>query len=59
MSEAFGKFKTFNFEQSAEWRRYFEDLLPIPNSSQIEKFKRKWYKKAIDPLFDVDFKENN
>lgn len=57
MAEAFAKYKSFDFGSNKEWQRYFEDLLPVPQYNQIEKFKRKWYKKAIDPSFDVDYKE--
>ncbi|KAL4473546.1 hypothetical protein ABPG74_022410 [Tetrahymena malaccensis] len=58
MAEAFAKYKAFDFQNSKEWQKYYDDLLPVPQYNQVEKFKRKWYKKNIDPSFDVEYKES-
>lgn len=57
MAEAFQKYQKFDFSSNKEWIKYYDDLLPVPNYTQVEKFKRKWYKRNIDPSFDVDSKE--
>ena len=30
-------------------------LYPTPPPAKMEKFRRKWYKKTLDPDFDIDF----
>mmetsp|Transcript_13846 Transcript_13846/g.25425 ORF Transcript_13846/g.25425 Transcript_13846/m.25425 type:complete len:391 (-) Transcript_13846:86-1258(-) len=34
------------------WQKYLEGLYPPPNPRQLLKFKKKWYKRNIDPDFD-------
>eukprot|EP00026_Physarum_polycephalum_P013505 Phypoly_transcript_13917.p1 GENE.Phypoly_transcript_13917~~Phypoly_transcript_13917.p1 ORF type:complete len:279 (+),score=53.43 Phypoly_transcript_13917:115-951(+) len=55
MEEKQKKYDTFNWENNSEWKSYIESVT-IPDPSQqneiVEKLKRKWYKKNIDPEWD-------
>eukprot|EP01054_Gregarina_sp_Poly1_P001370 Gregarina_sp_Poly_1__1369@NODE_133_length_13228_cov_89_141783_g119_i0_p4_GENE_NODE_133_length_13228_cov_89_141783_g119_i0NODE_133_length_13228_cov_89_141783_g119_i0_p4_ORF_typecomplete_len334_score36_07UPF0121/PF03661_13/2_9e21DUF1673/PF07895_11/1_7DUF1673/PF07895_11/45_NODE_133_length_13228_cov_89_141783_g119_i0917710178 len=46
------KFEDFDWVNNAKWQSYFENLYPTPSVDKIIHFKRKWYKKEIDPDFD-------
>ncbi|KAM3137445.1 hypothetical protein pb186bvf_010418 [Paramecium bursaria] len=43
---------TFDFENNAKFQEYFLDLYPTP--TDVEKYRKKWYKKNIDPNFEND-----
>ena len=45
-------YNTFDFENNAKFQEYFLDLYPTP--TDVEKYKKKWYKKNIDPNFEND-----
>lgn len=47
--EAYSK---FDFEGNKEFQQYFSNIFPTPTN--VEKYKRNWYKKYIDPNFDVN-----
>jgi len=52
------RFNAFKWDESAEWKSYI-DSITIPDPSKqneiVDKLKKKWYKKTIDP--DWDFVE--
>lgn len=52
--EAYQKFLDFSWSDE-RWQEYLNGLYPPPNHKQILKWKKKWYKKTVDPEFDVDF----
>jgi hypothetical protein len=32
-----------------------KNFYPVPSAKQLEKIKKKWYKKTQDPDFDIEF----
>lgn len=59
MEERQKKYDSFIWDSNSEWKSYI-DSVTIPDPSKqneiVEKLKRKWYKKTIDP--EWDFVEN-
>lgn len=53
-NEAYQNFLDFDWSDD-RWQKYLESLYPPPNHKQILKFKKKWYKKSIDPDFDESY----
>merc|ERR1719323_943784 len=51
MAEGYQKFIDFDWSDE-RWQNYLNGLYPPPNNKQILKFKKKWYKKTVDPNFD-------
>jgi len=54
-------FPSFNFENNPEWMKYKNNLLSDNidlSAEQILKLQKKWYKKNIDPNFDIEKEEN-
>lgn len=56
-SETAKKYEEFNFSTDPRWRAYFDNLFPTPSFDMVDKIKRKWYRKNIDPNFN-DINEN-
>mmetsp|Transcript_109234 Transcript_109234/g.216938 ORF Transcript_109234/g.216938 Transcript_109234/m.216938 type:complete len:317 (-) Transcript_109234:56-1006(-) len=54
MAEGYKKFQDFDWSDE-RWQTYLQGLYPQPNHRQVLKFKKKWYKKTIDPEFDDTF----
>mmetsp|Transcript_114631 Transcript_114631/g.214636 ORF Transcript_114631/g.214636 Transcript_114631/m.214636 type:complete len:311 (+) Transcript_114631:32-964(+) len=54
MEEKYKQFEEFNWSDE-RWHAYLNELYPPPNYKQVLKFKKKWYKKTIDPEFDVSY----
>eukprot|EP01066_Platyproteum_vivax_P014692 Platyproteum_vivax@DN656_c0_g1_i1.p1 len=52
-SESFKLFQDFDWSNS-EWLKYFDGLYPTPPQTQVLKWKKKWYKKNIDPSLDLN-----
>lgn len=51
MADTNTEFLEFDWSDD-RWRAYLNGLYPPPSQKQVERFKRKWYKKNIDPDFD-------
>mmetsp|Transcript_165282 Transcript_165282/g.525238 ORF Transcript_165282/g.525238 Transcript_165282/m.525238 type:complete len:364 (-) Transcript_165282:60-1151(-) len=49
--EKYQDFLDFDWTDS-RWETYLEGLYPQPNHRQLNKFKKKWYKKNVDPALD-------
>lgn len=49
----------FNFFSNSEFISHFERLYPTPTKEQMERIKRKWFQKNINPLLDIDFVPNS
>lgn len=45
---------SFDFDNNPKFKEYLNNLYPLP--SNLEPFKRKWYKANIDPNFDITAK---
>merc|ERR1719422_2262909 len=54
MAEDYQTFLDFDWSD-ARWQTYLDNLYPTPNRHQILKFKKKWYKKNVDPNFDITY----
>lgn len=54
MAGAYQQFLDFDWGDET-WRAYLNGLYPPPTQQQIPKFKKKWYKKNVDPVFDDSF----
>jgi hypothetical protein len=55
MDRKYADFKKFDFGASESWQTYYDNLYPKPPLNKVEKFKKKWYKQKVDPLFDVAY----
>eukprot|EP00403_Amphidinium_massartii_P024840 CAMPEP_0178386830 /NCGR_PEP_ID=MMETSP0689_2-20121128/8763_1 /TAXON_ID=160604 /ORGANISM="Amphidinium massartii, Strain CS-259" /LENGTH=377 /DNA_ID=CAMNT_0020007181 /DNA_START=29 /DNA_END=1163 /DNA_ORIENTATION=+ len=51
LPEGVQAFLDFNWSDD-KWQKYLEGLYPPPNPRQLLKYKKKWYKRNIDPDFD-------
>jgi len=51
----FKKYQDFKWNSDPKWTAYRDALYPTPALKQFEKIKRKWYKKNVDPDFNVDY----
>ncbi|OLQ15711.1 hypothetical protein AK812_SmicGene85 [Symbiodinium microadriaticum] len=51
MADDYERFVSFDWADE-RWRAYLNGLHPPPTQEQIAKYKKKWYKKHIDPNFD-------
>lgn len=54
MEEKYKEFEVFNWNDE-RWHTYLDGLYPAPSYKQVGKFKKKWYKKHIDPEFDETY----
>lgn len=54
MEERYQKFTEFNWSDE-RWQAHLSGLYPEPNYKQVLKFKKKWYKKNIDPEFNETY----
>lgn len=55
MDDRHQKFKSFNWDSSQEWKNYIESVtIPDPSKQNeiVEKLKKRWYKKNIDPEWE-------
>ncbi len=57
--ERFKKYQEYDFRTDQEWFKYFDELYPTPSQKKVDKFKRKYYKRNIDPDFDVNYKKDD
>lgn len=56
--ESLLKYQQFDFSTNSNWLAYFNNLFPTPSMDMVEKLKKKWYKKNIDPDFPTEFEES-
>jgi len=54
MAEKYQQFLEFDWSHSG-WHEYLEGLYPQPDPKKLVKFKKKWYKKNVDPDFDDSY----
>jgi len=52
-SESEQKFFQFDWSSNDAWLAYLNNLYPLPSGSVLEKVKRKFYKKNIDPSIEI------
>ena len=52
--ESITKYKAFDFIHNKDWQEYLNHIYPIPTGSTLEHYKRKWYKRMVNPEFDID-----
>ncbi|CAK0896896.1 unnamed protein product [Prorocentrum cordatum] len=54
MDKQYSQFNLFDWNDE-RWQAYLSGIYPPPNYRQLLKFRKKWYKRTIDPEFDVDY----
>merc|ERR1740121_3031217 len=54
MDKKYSEFNLFDWSDE-RWQAYLSGIYPPPNYKQLLKFRKKWYKRTIDPEFDVDY----
>lgn len=53
MEESKTKFQAYDFANSIQWQEYLKNIYPTPTYQKMDYLKQKWYKKNIDPSFEV------
>ena len=48
-------YQTYDWANNEKWQMYLTNLYPMPNHKIVEKRRRVWYKKNIEPDFDVEY----
>lgn len=54
MPEKYTRYKRYNWTDE-KWQSYLNNIYPIPKAALLEKIRKKWYKKNVDPDFDIEF----
>ncbi|KAH8583870.1 uncharacterized protein ELE39_001616 [Cryptosporidium sp. chipmunk genotype I] len=57
--EAQKEFLEYDWSKSTLWQQYYNNLYPTPSASQLITFKRKWFKKNVNPNLEIQVKEQN
>ncbi|KAL5369670.1 transmembrane domain-containing protein [Cryptosporidium parvum] len=57
--EAQKEFLEYDWSKSTLWQQYYNNLYPTPSASQLTTFKRKWFKKNVNPNLEIQLKEHN
>jgi len=55
MQQKYDTYKRYDWPNDNAWQMYMNNLYPIPKLAQLEKIRRKWYKKNKVEDFDIDF----
>lgn len=56
MAEArYRRYTQYNFAASDTWQQYFNNITPVPPPGRLDRIKKQWYKRNIDPNFDTDW----
>lgn len=55
MEAKYKLYKSKKWNEDKEWQKYLTNLYPIPEAAKMERFRKKWYKKNIDPKFEIDY----
>ena len=58
MEDKYRQYLQYDWNNSEEWKLYFNNLFPVPPSSRIDYYKKKFYKLKIDPDFDINYYPN-
>ena len=48
------RYKRYNWSDD-KWQSYLANIYPVPKASLMDKIRKKWYKKNVDPDFDITF----
>ncbi|OII74283.1 uncharacterized protein cubi_01127 [Cryptosporidium ubiquitum] len=56
--EAQKEFLEYDWSKSTLWQQYYNNLYPTPSASQLTTFKRKWFKKNVNPNLEIQIKES-
>lgn len=57
-AESYERFAAYDFAGNEAWQEYLGGLYPQPNHRQVVKFKKKWYKRNVDPDLDDTYDPN-
>ena len=55
MHEKYKEFQSYDFVNSDEWRKFYQNIYPPPTPEKVLKCRKKFYKLKIDEDFDVNF----
>mmetsp|Transcript_14911 Transcript_14911/g.21696 ORF Transcript_14911/g.21696 Transcript_14911/m.21696 type:complete len:288 (+) Transcript_14911:1-864(+) len=55
MEAKFRQYQAFDFANNPNWRAYYDQVHGNPTPQQLERIKKKWYKRHIDPDFDPEY----
>jgi hypothetical protein len=56
MAEArYRRYTQFDFAASNAWQQYFNNITPVPPPQRLDRIKKQWYKRNVDPSFDSDW----
>ena len=55
MEEKYRQYLQYDWNNSEEWKLYFNNIFPVPPSSRVDYYKKKFYKLKIDPDFENGF----
>lgn len=59
MESRYQRFLQFDFEASSEWKAYISSIDPPPTGQQIFLLKKRFFKRKIDPEFDINYIANS
>lgn len=59
MEEKYRQYLQYDWNNSEEWKLYFNNIFPVPPSSRVDYYKKKFYKLKIDPDFDITYSPNS
>lgn len=55
MAESIEKFLKHDWKTDEKWKLYLSNLFPSPSLDNIEKYKKKYFQKNVDPSFDINY----
>lgn len=55
MNIKYKEFENFDFDSNKQWKTFYKKISPQPSKSEILKYKKKFYKENIDPLFNINY----
>ena len=58
MEEKYRQYLQYDWNNSEEWKLYFNNIFPVPPSSRVDYYKKKFYKLKVDPDFDINYSPN-
>ncbi len=55
MEKKYREFENYDFESQESYRQYIDGVYPAPTRDTLRRYKKKYYRKYVDPQFNVDF----
>ncbi|EDO06711.2 hypothetical protein BBOV_II007610 [Babesia bovis T2Bo] len=54
LTDAEKEFLEYNWENSNDWKHYYNNLFPTPPPNKVPKYKRTWFKRHVNPKLPAD-----